>query len=134
MINKRVQGLAVGVPLEETSNDILEEGNVEARVGAALESCRERGIKVSKRNHRVSRDYKRLGWMTFRPRYELSCSAILTIRQAGPVSHSGLTIVGFAEGTECRQARFACAPTRIEGDAAELLPFRRDARSAFSGG
>ena len=79
MINKRVQGLVVGVPLEERSNGILEEGDVEARFGAALQRCRERGIKVSTKNHRVRCAYVLLGWMTLRVRCELSCYAILVI-------------------------------------------------------
>ena len=48
MINKRVQGLVVGVPLEEGPNGILLEGDVQARFGAALEKCRERGMNVRK--------------------------------------------------------------------------------------
>ena len=48
MINKRVQGLVVGVPLAEGPNGILLEGDVKARFGAALERCRERGMNVRK--------------------------------------------------------------------------------------
>lgn len=52
MINKRVQGLVVGVPLEERANGILEEGNVEARFEQALKRCREGGLNVRKQAHR----------------------------------------------------------------------------------
>jgi hypothetical protein len=51
MINKRVQGLVVGVPLEERSDGILEEGDVEARFGQALKRCREGGLHVRRRVH-----------------------------------------------------------------------------------